>query len=483
MFGLMPNGSLRQANLKMLFERAKEYEKASFKGLFNFINYINQLKMTSNDMDSAKIIGENEDVVRIMSIHKSKGLEFPVVILSSTAKKFNMQDLNETILLHQELGLGPKYIDEKRKIEYPTLTKTAIGIKTIKETLSEEMRILYVALTRAKEKLIITGVSKDFEKDILKKKEILDIIRTEKINPNILKQYKAYLDWILLVYLKEDKKAKSIINLNIYDKKQLQEKIKGKQITEDMQHFIDESEKYELNELLKKQLEWKYPYKASTIIPTMTSVSKIKELQMQKDAPDLLTIENKESKINTKEKEVPEFLKEEIKISKARIGSLIHLVLQKLNEKEEYNIEKIKNLINTLVQKQLITKKEAEVININDILLYTKSELFKDLKSSKEIHKETPFYFDINASEIVKQEVDEKILVQGIIDLYYIDKNDNLILVDYKTDFVKKEEELIIKYKKQLEIYKRALEESTSKKVEKVYIYSIYLQKIIEVNI
>lgn len=171
--GLMPNGTLRQANLKMLFDRAREYEKASFKGLFHFINYINSLRRANNDMDSAKVIGENEDVVRIMSIHKSKGLEFPVVILANTAKKFNLQDLNEQIIIHQDLGIGVKYIDEKRKIEYPTLAKQAISLSVTKETLSEEMRILYVALTRAKEKLIITGISKDLEKDINKKKELL----------------------------------------------------------------------------------------------------------------------------------------------------------------------------------------------------------------------------------------------------------------------------------------------------------------------
>ena len=171
--GLMPNGTLRQANLKMLFDRAREYEKASFKGLFHFINYINSLRKANNDMDSAKVIGENEDVVRIMSIHKSKGLEFPVVILASTAKKFNLQDLNEQIIIHQDLGIGVKYIDEKRKIEYPTLAKQAISLSVTKETLSEEMRILYVALTRAKEKLIITGISKDLEKDKAKKKELL----------------------------------------------------------------------------------------------------------------------------------------------------------------------------------------------------------------------------------------------------------------------------------------------------------------------
>ena len=173
--GLMLNGTLRQANLKMLFDRAREYEKASFKGLFHFINYINSLRRANNDMDSAKVIGENEDVVRIMSIHKSKGLEFPVVILANTAKKFNLQDLNEQIIIHQDLGIGVKYIDEKRKIEYPTLAKQAISLSVTKETLSEEMRILYVALTRAKEKLIITGISKDLEKDINKKKELLTI--------------------------------------------------------------------------------------------------------------------------------------------------------------------------------------------------------------------------------------------------------------------------------------------------------------------
>ena len=173
--GLMPNGTLRQANLKMLFDRAREYEKASFKGLFHFINYINSLRRANNDMDSAKVIGENEDVVRIMSIHKSKGLEFPVVILASTAKKFNLQDLNEQIIIHQDLGIGVKYIDEKRKIEYPTLAKQAISLSIKRETLSEEMRILYVALTRKKEKLIITGISKDLEKDINKKKELLTI--------------------------------------------------------------------------------------------------------------------------------------------------------------------------------------------------------------------------------------------------------------------------------------------------------------------
>lgn len=187
--GLMPNGTLRQANLKMLFERAKEYEKSSFKGLFNFIKFIEKLHSGNSDMSSAKVIGENENVVRIMSIHKSKGLEFPIVFLSSSSKKINLQDLNSNFLLHQNIGIGPQYINYDKMIEYSTSAKDAIKIIIKDETISEEMRVLYVALTRAKEKIIITGTSKDYNKDIEKKKELLKIYDKgdKKINPILLK--------------------------------------------------------------------------------------------------------------------------------------------------------------------------------------------------------------------------------------------------------------------------------------------------------
>ena len=142
---LMPNGKLRVANLRMLFEQAQKYEQANFKGLYNFIHFIHKVKKSNSDLGAAKIIGENDNVIRIMSIHKSKGLEFPVVFLCSTAKKINMQDLNESVLLHQEIGLGPQYINYERKIEYATLAKEAIKIKLMDEAIAEEMRVLYVA--------------------------------------------------------------------------------------------------------------------------------------------------------------------------------------------------------------------------------------------------------------------------------------------------------------------------------------------------
>lgn len=272
---LMPNGKLRQANLKMLFEKAKEYEKGSFKGLFNFINFIDKLKMSSGDMDSAKVIGENEDVVRIMSIHKSKGLEFPVVFLSSTGKKFNMQDLNDNILLHQDIGIGPKYIDYERRIEYNTLAKVAIAQKNKIETISEEMRVLYVALTRAKEKLIITGLSKDIEKENAKKQALLDMYKKQEIPPSILKNYKSYLDWLVLVYLNNKDKIKDIVDLNIYQKEELVKKWE-KDNKEDAKNSenIEERLTSKENKELKELLDWKYEQIEASKIGAKTSVTR-----------------------------------------------------------------------------------------------------------------------------------------------------------------------------------------------------------------
>ena len=193
--GAMPNGVLRQANLKILFQRAKQYEETSFKGLFNFINFINKLRKSSGDMGSAKILGENEDVVRIMSIHKSKGLEFPVVFLAGAGKQFNLMDLNNRILHHDDLGFGPDYIDLEKRISYSTLPKEAIKKKIKLETLSEEMRILYVAFTRAKEKLIITGATRDIDKTVEKWVQAASVEKS-KISPAEVLKGKSYLDWI-----------------------------------------------------------------------------------------------------------------------------------------------------------------------------------------------------------------------------------------------------------------------------------------------
>ena len=185
---------------------------------------------------------------------------------------------------------------------------------------------------------------------------------------------------------------------------------------------------------------------------------------------------------NTQNMKKPNFLKESISITNAQIGTLMHLCIQKLDEKREYSYEDFENMINKMVKDEIITYQEAQKININKLLSYTKSDLYNNLKKAKEIHKEQPFYINIPANEIYDVNIEENILVQGVIDLYYIDENDNIILVDFKTDYVKQnEQELIEKYKKQLLIYKMAIEEALQKEVYKTYIYSIYLDKNIEI--
>ena len=231
--GLLPNGTLRQANLKLLFEKAKQYESASFKGLFNFINFINKVKTSSKDMASAKIIGENDDVIRIMSIHKSKGLEFSIVFLASTGKKFNMQDPKQSNSITSRCRNGMQYIDSEKKIEYSTLAKEAIKLKIKKETISEEMRVLYVALTRAKEKLIITGLSRDLTKSIEKKNKLLSNFsseKNEKIPPALIEKFPSYLDWLELVYEKNKKEEiENIIEMHIHNKQELIPKLKNEE--------------------------------------------------------------------------------------------------------------------------------------------------------------------------------------------------------------------------------------------------------------
>lgn len=470
---LMPNGALRQANLKMLFEKAKIYESASYSGLFNFINFIERLKQTSGDMSAAKIIGENEDVVRIMSIHKSKGLEFPIVFLANSSKQFNMMDLKDSIMLDQDLGIGPKYIDYIRKIEFNTMAKEAIKIKSRKEIISEEMRVLYVALTRAKEKLIITGTSKDLEKDLSKKEEIIQMCSKEKIDKYIVEKYISYLDWIELVYLKNKQEMEGYFELYKHTKKELLEENKEQSKNVDYKKQLEESIKNskELDSKTKQKLTWKYPNEKLTKIESKTSVTGIKQLKK-------LDKQNYEIELQR-----PKFLNEIEQVSNAKRGTLMHLCMQRLDSTQEYNMQEIEDLIQKLVANKIITTLEAQSINKSKILNFCKSTIWKELKTAKQIEKEKPFYINIPICEIYEINTQKPILVQGIIDLYYINKDDQLVLVDYKTDYVenKNEEILIEKYKTQLELYKKALEEALNRKVDKVYIYSTYLDKEIEI--
>jgi len=411
-----------------------------------------------------------------MSIHKSKGLEFPIVFLCNTGKQFNMQDLKEGILLHQDIGFGPTYVNYERKIEYNTLAKEAIKVKIKNETLSEEMRLLYVALSRSKEKLIVTGITKNLKEDLKEKENIITVDKEtrDKIPVAIVKNAKSYLDWLELicVYNKED--IEEFIEVSYHNKEEiLNSNVEEETIQEkkDIKKLLDERVVNKKNyEMIDQKLSWEYPDISLTKIEGKSSVSKISKGKEEKI--EYIDISKK-----------PKFLAEKIELTKAEIGTVMHLVLQKLDFSLEYDEQKVRELIEDLALRDIITNNEAESVDIKKIVQFTKSELYLKIRSAKKVFKEQHFYINIPANEIYDEDSLENILVQGIIDLYAYDKDDNIILVDYKTDYVKSsEEELIEKYKKQLEIYKRAIEAATKKKVAETYIYSTYLDKEILIN-
>ena len=492
--GLMPGGTLRQANLKKLFEKAREYEKISLKGLFNFILFMEKVGTSSGSIDSARIIGENDDVVRIMSIHKSKGLEFPIVFLCNANKKFNLKDMNEKIVLDNNLGIGANYIVDG--IEFPTIAKDAIKIKANKEAISEEMRVLYVALTRAKEKLIIVGTSDNVEKKLGEKVDEINkyykFTKPEKLNPKLVEKYKTYLDWIELVYKYNDN---PFMKLSIINKSELMAETQSKEQEETRKHkaeIIKEINEHRINkeeyEKINQMLNYTYKYENDVELPTKTSVTALKTLISNKNAKiqelDIDPISEKyaHEEYDLSKRKVPTFAQDK-KLSGARRGTIVHLILSKITN--EKTLEEVNNLIEKLVAKNAITEEEKSLIDMNIIKNYLNSELYNEILQAKEIHREIPFYLNINSGEIYER-TNEPILVQGVIDIYYISKNDELVLVDYKTDYIKEKEtgkeELTQKYKSQLDLYKRALEKALKRKVDKAFIYSTSLNECIEVE-
>ena len=511
--GLMPDGTLRQANLKKLFEKAREYEKISLKGLFNFILFMEKVGTSSGSIDSARIIGENDDVVRIMSIHKSKGLEFPIVFLCNANKKFNLKDMNEKIVLDNNLGIGANYIVDG--IEFPTIAKDAIKIKANKEAISEEMRVLYVALTRAKEKLIIVGTNDNVEKKFQEKVDEINkyykFTKPEKLNPKLVEKYKNYLDWIELVYKYNDN---PFMKLSIINKSELMAETQSKEQEETRKHkaeIIKEINDHKINkeeyEKINQMLNYTYKYENDVELPTKTSVTALKVLinsikgatkinnfnklneivNLSSFGEEDLGLNNEERIFaeetnNTTKRKIPSFAQDK-KLSGSKRGTIVHLILSKITN--EKNMEEANNLIEKLVAKNAITEEEKASIDMNMIKNYLNSELYNEILQAKEVHRETPFYLNINSGEIYEK-TNEPILVQGVIDIYYISKNDELVLVDYKTDYIKEKEtgkeELTQEYKAQLDLYKRALEKALKRKVDKACIYSTSLNECIKVD-
>ena len=499
--GAMPNGVLRQANLKILFQRAKQYEETSFKGLFNFINFINKLRKSSGDMGSAKILGENEDVVRIMSIHKSKGLEFPVVFLAGAGKQFNLMDLNNRILHHDDLGFGPDYIDLEKRISYRTLPKEAIKKKIRLETLSEEMRILYVAFTRAKEKLIITGATRDIDKTVEKWVQAASVEKS-KISPAEVLKGKSYLDWIGMALCQHKdgeplrerigvssgiaKDDLSTWKVNLWDSNNLfvEKNLEAvDEISIDEELFIN-SRAETVDKEIARRLGYEYKYLDSTIIKSNISVSDLKKAGYEPS-------DEYRGESLFKEKPVlkPRFLQEKKGLSAAERGTAMHFVMQKIDYDRVDSLENIKIQLEEMLQNELLTKDEFKAINPYKIYNFFKCDLGKNiLKVYNEggiIHRELPFFTRISASkvkeDISKESYSEEVRLQGVIDLFF-ELDGEIILVDYKTDYVEDniEEEMNRRYKIQLDYYSDAIKKITGKVVNKRYLYLFYIDKAIE---
>ena len=499
--GAMPNGVLRQANLRILFQRAKQYEQTSFKGLFNFINFINKLRKSSGDMGSAKILGENEDVVRIMSIHKSKGLEFPVVFLCGTGKQFNLMDLNKNILYHEDLGLGPEYVDLEKRISYPTLAKESIKQRIRQETLSEEMRILYVALTRPKEKIIITGCVNDIEKWASKVTSAATL-DDEIIIPSEVLKGKSYLDWIgmALCKHKDGEEIRNIVNaMNIHIRPDLSTwKIKlwtkKELIVDKINEDVDETEEKELwitkndgtvDKEIDRRLNFIYKYSEATQLKSNFSVSDIKKKNQDEEE-----YTKTEELFENKEVIKPKFLQEKTGLTAAEKGTAMHYVMQKIDLDRISSIDQIKEQLIELKNNELLSEEELKVINVYKIFNFFKSNLGKRMisahKNGDKIYREFSFYTEISPLEtdntLPKDIENEKVRLQGIIDCFFYE-GDKLILLDYKTDYVTEDnlDEIKEKYKIQLRYYKEALEKITGDKVSECYLYLFGLERKEEV--
>ena len=486
--GAMPGGAARQANLRMLFDKARQYEESSFKGLFNFINFINKLKGNQGDMGSAKVLGEKDDVVRIMSIHKSKGLEFPVVFLCGAGKGFNLTDTAKNILLHHELGIGPDFIDHKRRIWYPSIFKQALKYKIKLENLSEEMRILYVAFTRAKEKLIITGAVKDIARSTDRWKSSSGA-NTQKVPEFDVLRGRSFLDWICTALMRdnEGKPAERLESVEGWDIRfwNREEVLRGAVVEEHgKEELIDEaalsSAEANMKDEIIKRLDWKYPYSAYEKLPVKVTVTELKryfdteaadEFRMQA-APGI--------------RKRPRFLEETSGMTAAERGSLMHFVLQHMDFGGEVSEAGIKRQLEDMIRMELLTEVQARNVNINGIIGFLNSSLGKRMIKADRLCREMPFTMEVECSEVFGSlagcgHEGETVVLQGIIDCWF-EEEGKLVLVDYKTDYVTEGEVSRIKekYRTQIEYYARALSQITGKEVSGKYIYLFWNGKILE---
>ena len=475
---LMPDGEKRKENLLMLLKKAEDYEKTVFKGLFYFNRYMKQLKSYEIEMGEAGTSMEEEDVVKIMTIHKSKGLEFPVVFVSGLSKKFNRMDLNKAVLCHPELGIGMECVNTTLRFHHPSLMKKAIQEKVWKDTLEEEMRILYVAMTRAKRKLILTGVIKSEELEAGMRASI----QAQKWRAG------SMMDWILPVMAEQFRNTDKIwLKARLFSWSDIEELFNAREREEatfSYRHFIEKYVEGQDSSLIKKAFSHVYPNMEATKWKRKYSVSELKSLSQ-------ITLPNEESVVyepDEEERIIPQFLKEEREeVGGAAKGTIVHKIMEMLPFAKIQTKKQLFDWITDLEQNYPESKQiSAKWLyrGIEAFLFSEQGEKIRKMDEAGKVKKELPFTVGLPVSLINQDtEAEDTVVVQGVIDAC-ADMGNHLCLIDYKTDQIKEgeEQQLLDRYGNQMLYYKAALEQILEKRVSEIYLYSFSLKKFISVE-
>ncbi|MBC5711324.1 helicase-exonuclease AddAB subunit AddA [Hungatella sp. L12] len=482
----MPAGEARQANLDMLVEKASAYEKTSYSGLFHFIRYIENLKKYDTDFGEAALAGD-ENTVRILSIHKSKGLEFPVVFLAGMGKKFNKQDLYGKILIDPDLGIATDYLDLELRVKTPTLKKNVLRRRLELEALGEELRVLYVAMTRAKEKLIMTGTDRYLDKKL---ERFSDIKRTAGQIPfTILSTADSFLDWLLMslsgklsesALLSDAGAETGLMTVRSYSvadlvgveiEHQAEKKLSKEELLNfDCARIYDEA--YAAG--ISAAFAYRYPHTADIGLHTKLSVSELKKQGQLIDEEESTFLPT-----------IPAFLLEESgkkdQGGGAFRGTAYHRALELLNFPGMKTITDVEMALDTFRREKYMDEESLSLLDAGILWNFLSSPLGRRMSAAQArglLYKEQQFVIGIPAREMEVCNSDELVLIQGIIDAY-MEEEDGLVLIDYKTDHVVRGRESLLteRYGIQLEYYKRALEQMTGKKVTEKIIYSLTLQE------
>ena len=494
----MPDGVRRLANIRALFSRARQFDRFSRQGLRRFLQFIEQLEKQGEDLGAARVLGENEDVVRIMSIHKAKGLEFPVVFLCDTGKKFNLQDQREDFLLHRQYGLAPIIVDVQAKIRYPSLPYLALRLLGEAETKAEELRLLYVALTRAREKLIIIGSLEKMEKTVSSWQDVVG--RTgEKLPAYFLRNANSFLDWLLAALRRHPgmvageesipaDNCKPRFSLTLIpqleevavsaDDQALQEEIKSALLAlQPLPLKTDEK----VAKMVAERLNFVYPFTKAKL-PAKLSVTEIKRRFARAELG-----EGEAQALMATQWKRPEFLQKRKGLTAVERGQLYHTVLQHLDLDLPVDTAGVMQQMETMAGKGIIDRDVLPALNPDHIAAFFRTEAgMLVLEYKDRVLREWPFTLALPLSELKGEEVaaqtgktDETIIIQGIIDLL-IPTPSGFILVDYKTD--RDVHSLLQKYGMQLDYYVRAVRQILKQPVVAVYLYAISAKQVIRVE-